>query len=284
MAPVHSFPLGVQISTEPSPLEEILEDLQHLGCSVLELHTGVPRFHPDHFSKSQRRVLRQLFADAGLHVTLHAPESLALLLPFREQVQGTLGALQHLAQFAEDLGAATITLHIGRYTFLGSSDGTAPMEMLEPHDAYREAFLYGLDHLDSIGFPISIENAGSFHVPWVLAILEHGLPDTVGLTLDIGHLHLLQPPLRDRVFALFERFSDRIQVVHLHDNDGTHDQHLPPGEGTVPFASIFRSLALSSPPLLVLEVRPYTQIRPRHLDFLARQLPYNLATNQGGRS
>jgi sugar phosphate isomerase/epimerase len=30
--------------------------------------------------------------------------------------------------------------------------------------------------------------------------------------------------------------------VHLNDNDGTCDLHLPPGQGTIPFVSVFRAL------------------------------------------
>jgi sugar phosphate isomerase/epimerase len=48
-------------------------------------------------------------------------------------------------------------------------------------------------------------------------------PEALGVTLDVGHAKVNgYDPL-----AFADRFDDRIRVVHLHDNDGTADQHRP---------------------------------------------------------
>lgn len=48
----------------------------------------------------------------------------------------------------------------------------------------------------------------------------------VYLCLDVGHAHLMEG-----VEAAFEQMAERIRSTHLHDNDGTRDQHLFPFSG-----------------------------------------------------
>ena len=52
--------------------------------------------------------------------------------------------------------------------------------------------------------------------------------DNVGVCLDIGHSHAHF----DDDFN-FELFKDKIFAIHVHDNDGTADQHLIPGDGNI---------------------------------------------------
>lgn len=59
-------------------------------------------------------------------------------------------------------------------------------------------------------------------------VLEHIKSDNVGICLDSGHLHA---HFNDELN--FELFKDKIFCVHLHDNDGSKDQHLIPFEGTI---------------------------------------------------
>jgi sugar phosphate isomerase/epimerase len=80
---------------------------------------------------------------------------------------------------------------------------------------------------------------------------------TVGFCLDVGHAHI-------GPFDGLARSRDLIQrliVVHLHDNDGTGDQHLIPFDGTMPWETV-ADLIVSSPYVkpLTLEVtmRPTT--------------------------
>ncbi len=42
---------------------------------------------------------------------------------------------------------------------------------------------------------------------------------------------------------LLDRYGDRLAALHLHDNSGHLDQHLPPGAGTVPWDWLMRRIA-----------------------------------------
>ena len=82
------------------------------------------------------------------------------------------------------------------------------------------------------------------------AIIQAGGPE-VGFCLDVGHAYCFSATtLPDWWQAL----SPYLGELHLHDNDGTFDQHHPPGSGMVDWDFVGRSLAaMERPPLLTME-------------------------------
>ncbi|MEZ4600961.1 MAG: sugar phosphate isomerase/epimerase family protein [Syntrophotaleaceae bacterium] len=61
----------------------------------------------------------------------------------------------------------------------------------------------------------------------------------VGHCFDIGHWNLFaKVPLRQWLSA----FRSRLIHLHLHDNDGTSDAHLPAGEGNIDFEDLFQQI------------------------------------------
>jgi len=65
---------------------------------------------------------------------------------------------------------------------------------------------------------------------------------------DIGHAHMAKG-----VAAEFELMKERIRSTHIHDNDGTADSHLFPGQGTIDWKhamSLLRSRPEQYPLLL----------------------------------
>ena len=66
---------------------------------------------------------------------------------------------------------------------------------------------------------------------------EVGSPH-LGLAYDSGHANVAGRPVRT-----IHDMGPRLWGVHLHDNDGTEDDHLLPGMGTVPFEEVAAALA-----------------------------------------
>ncbi|KXB06628.1 hypothetical protein AKJ51_03285, partial [candidate division MSBL1 archaeon SCGC-AAA382A20] len=68
----------------------------------------------------------------------------------------------------------------------------------------------------------------------------------VGITLDVGHLYLSAPEKEeareDWIFEQIELVKDFLVSVHLHDNYGLSDDHLPPGRGKINFFPIMEAL------------------------------------------
>jgi sugar phosphate isomerase/epimerase len=74
----------------------------------------------------------------------------------------------------------------------------------------------------------------------ITRVLSNYEPDFLGLCYDSGHGNIGY----DRSSAI-ESLKDRLIAVHLHDNDGSGDQHLLPFEGSVNWAKITRIIASS---------------------------------------
>jgi sugar phosphate isomerase/epimerase len=88
----------------------------------------------------------------------------------------------------------------------------------------------------------------------LLYILKTGHFDSVGVCLDIGHLHLAMPvddaPRDSGVASAVELLGSRVAQLHLHDNHGPFaahtdmkDEHLWPGDGNIDWPAVSASLA-----------------------------------------
>jgi sugar phosphate isomerase/epimerase len=129
-----------------------------------------------------------------------------------------------------------------------------------------ERSLTAVEHLKAFAAPLGVrlllENMeNEVTTPdHLLYILKTGHFDSVGVCLDVGHLHLAQPvenaPKDSGVDAAIELLGSRIAQVHLHDNHGPFapegavpktsemkDEHLWPGDGTINWPTVSASLA-----------------------------------------
>ncbi|MEM1826897.1 MAG: TIM barrel protein, partial [Desulfurococcaceae archaeon] len=68
------------------------------------------------------------------------------------------------------------------------------------------------------------------------------------ICFDVGHAHVNGYNLLE----FYKYIRNYLGVVHLHDNDGTKDQHLPPYSGSVDWASLLKYFNKNN--LYVLEV------------------------------
>lgn len=66
----------------------------------------------------------------------------------------------------------------------------------------------------------------------------------IGLTFDVGHLNIHRKHgfSEEDLRKEFEAMSKHIKHVHLTDNFGSFDSHLPPGMGNVPFKQYMKEL------------------------------------------
>jgi sugar phosphate isomerase/epimerase len=96
---------------------------------------------------------------------------------------------------------------------------------------------------EAAGVRLMVENMGrSFGTVEQLEPLFEAAPSAL-LHLDVGHAHLgRRPEEPNRTAALVEAFGDRLAHVHVHDNLGLEDLHLPLGAGSVEWPGIVRVL------------------------------------------
>lgn len=120
----------------------------------------------------------------------------------------------------------------------------------ESEDSNRSAWLTplrkSLDELASFarehGVKIAIENmANDNFEPIKLLFSEYG-PDFLGLCYDSGHGNIDQR----RGLDYLDQYKNRLISIHLHDNDGSGDQHNLLFSGAVDWARLARILVESS--------------------------------------
>lgn len=201
--------------------EELQLDFLELSA---DLHEIVPAL------QDPKRV-RELTAATGVGATVHLAYidlNLASLVPAarRTSVDRTLRGLE----FADAVGATCGVLHSGLHYV--------------PHPQAEALVAAGLQEslraLEGPPVPIALEN---------LALTEHdyvrGPEQLAELTrrhgfsncFDFGHAHVEGACTgRDLIRAYLETLGERVIHLHVHDNDGTGDQHLPTGSGGIDYA------------------------------------------------
>ncbi len=102
-----------------------------------------------------------------------------------------------------------------------------------------------------LGIRIAVENRLE---KWIVGALPLDLLEivdgleSIGICIDTGHAHVNKLDVESTVKLL----RDRIVVAHVHDNDGSRDQHLPPMMGSIDWYKVSKVLRGSIP--IVLEI------------------------------
>jgi sugar phosphate isomerase/epimerase len=177
-------------------------------------------------------VLAQALRDTNTRVhTIHALFGGEMDLGIADEDQRTRGLATHTRtlQIAADLGAPNVVFHIGgRRSHVAMDRVLHSVEQLLPTAAHT-------------GVDIAIENLppgllGSDPADLVEIMAAFESP-RVGVCLDTGHANLTGGCDR-----WLDAVGPRINMVHLHDNQGDSDSHLPPGMGTIAWDRVQRRL------------------------------------------
>ena len=149
--------------------------------------------------------------------------------------EGVYRSLCQSIVFASKINAAHVVIHPGFCQYGAFSKDTAKKRSAE--------YLSRLVEFNrNYGARLLIENVGDpAHAVFTYEEYVHFLdpfPKEVGYLVDLGHAHFNRWNLADLLGAV----GDRLYAVHIHDNDGRHDQHRPIGEGTIDWDSVFSKI------------------------------------------
>lgn len=235
---------GVQVNV---PLRDLLGQYRHLvGRHPINPEVGIDHQALDTLGPADLRQAQGMLA--GRRVSVH--------LPFGDLVPGSpdpqvaaLAGRRLLAagQWALELGAVQAVLHLGFEPRLHQD--------AEPYAGRLAATLAPLARLLADGgCRLVMENTFELE-PSPLLLCRRALAQAsgveVGFCLDVGHASCFS---RTGLEAWWRALGPHLGEMHLHDNDGLGDQHLPPGQGRVDWAFLGRELPrLPQAPLLTLE-------------------------------
>jgi sugar phosphate isomerase/epimerase len=205
--------------------------LAHRQAALLQRHTGRVGVHAPFWN---------------MHLDAMDPQ-------VRRVVQGRyLLALD----FAEEVGGEWIVVHSPFYFWghpavqhrrtLGQEIGLA-QRTLEPV----------LARAVQQGVTVVIENILDRDPTPLMALVASFDSPHVRLSVDTGHAHINAQQGGLSAQGWLTQSAPLLSHVHVQDNDGSADEHLAPGEGTLHWPGVLRALqATTTDPYLVVEVMP----------------------------
>lgn len=159
--------------------------------------------------------------------------------------------LKRVIDVADDLPYARLILHMG-----GSRETADPRK--------RDAAFSSLEHLvlhaRHAGVTICVENTHSEmgSPDYLRAFVDETRLTGLRFNFDIGHAHLAEFPEEERLEKSFSPLKELVSSVHLHDNHGEKDEHLPPYDGSIHWPDaikLLKSAAQNGGLPLILELR-----------------------------
>ncbi len=167
----------------------------------------------DDLSRVQRRIIRKTAEAQGVRLSVHARLEANPLEP------GWRPGLLKDVELVRDLGAALLNIH------LQAENGLK---------AYVESITWLIQLLAGTGLQLAIENTPLYPPEQFNELFAHlrdlDLTRTggVGMCFDLGHANLC-PATRNDYLGYFDRLSPHVPIIHLHlhENWGDADSHLP---------------------------------------------------------
>ena len=225
---------------------ELLGQIAEAGFQGLEIFCS--RSHFDYTSKSEVQEMGRALADNRLKLaSLHAPTSrdlsatreggqpLSICEVERVRRIEAMDELKRAIDVAEEVPFSRMIFHMG-----------GPRETSDPRK--RDAAFSSLEHLilhaRHVGVTICVENTTSeMGAPsYLRSFVDETRLAGLRFNFDIGHAHLADGAEENRIAESFEPLRELVTGVHVHDNHGEKDEHLPPYEGTIDWAAAVKLL------------------------------------------
>ncbi len=216
-----------------SPLEDIMDQLVTINVKKIELaDSGNHALNP-------KRVdwLLEFKSSYDIEFSIHAPYADTNLSADDDLIrEWILKRIRASIRFASELDAKCLVLHPGWTT------ATEPFMRGRSWELNIRSLRWLQRYAGDYGVEILIENVPS-PTPYLLVSLDdfrlfdEEMTPRMDYVLDIGHSNLLGETL-----GFIEEFGPRIKHVHVSDNEGEIDSHLPIGDGTIDWEEFLGAL------------------------------------------
>lgn len=198
------------------------------------------------------------FRTAGLSLTVHAPFldlNPGALEPY--VFEATAIRYRQTLAAADRLGARLVVFHPGyEYWKYGGKDQLWL-------DASLDFWPPIIELAEQLEIRLALENIYETVPDTLIQLLDRIDSPLFGHCFDVGHWRLFSDKTLDDWFT---PLAARMLHLHLHDNTGSGDDHLPIGEGDIDFDHLFRLIGtLPERPTMTLEARSEEEAeRSRH--------------------
>ncbi len=229
--------LSTYLSVSRRLTPEFLAQVAENGFTALEIFCSQAHF--DYSSKQEIQAMKGMLEHQKLQLaSLHAPTSkdasamresgIPLSVCEVERVRRieAMDEFKRAIDVAEELPFPRMVMHMG-----GSREAADPRK--------RDAAFSTLEHLvlhaKHVGVTLCVENTASEmgQPEYLRAFVDETRLTGLRFNFDIGHAHLSDGEEAERIAKAFEPMRELVASVHLHDNHGDKDEHLPPYDGCI---------------------------------------------------
>ena len=225
-------------------LEKTLDFIENLGIEYAEL----VHQYPAEFIDSE------ILESYNLKYSIHAPfMDVNIASPQDQSRLNSIAQIKSSIDLANEIDAEAVVVHPGLISFLANK-----YFKKEVYEFANQSIKEIGDYAKNLGVMATIENMPNFE-PMIyqnIADLNQLLVENeMHMTLDIGHANHVG-------YAPDEMIFDSIKHVHVHDNLGDDDSHLPLGEGSIDLKYIINTLESKNyDGIYILEVNDYDSIK-----------------------
>lgn len=212
-----------------------MESIASMGFDFIDLTIEAPRATPEIISRNLGKI-KSLLSKKGMFLVGHAAWFLEISHPYEGIRQAVIKEIENALRVAQNLGIKKLTIH--PHTTPGIYEREMSKTLLEINiKSIREI----IEIAEPMGISICVENNPSrlFSTPNEFVKLFKNVPDAK-FHLDIGHAFVAGG--QNGISEFVRKFRKRLVHVHLHDNLGQSDDHLPIGAGRIDFGKALKAI------------------------------------------
>ncbi len=241
--------LGISAHMKDVEIEKIALYAKEYGCNYMEIIAeeiwGLPGTPSSDLWIKLKCFLKHLDIEPLLHASYIELNMASLRKYLREAAVKQSILCLELAAY---LDCAYMVVHPGNL------NKNYPAHLIEKARDYLVESLKELSLVaEEKGIVIALENGwNGDNFPIIdgpkmhLSLIERVGSPMLKAILDIGHAHTFDLDL----LYYMEYLKDKIVGIHLHDNNGKKDEHLPIGEGKIPVTVIERVFQIGVPVII----------------------------------
>ena len=225
-------------------LEKTLDFIENLGIEYAELVHQYPAEFID----------TEILESYSLKYSIHAPFMDVNIASLQDQSRlNSIDQIKSSIDLSNEINAEAVVVHPGVTSFLPNK-----YFKKEVYEFANESIKEIGDYAKDLGVLATIENMPNFESMIYQNIVDLNqllVENEMHMTLDIGHANHVG-------YAPDEMIFDSIKHVHVHDNLGDDDSHLPLGEGSIDLKYIINTLESKNyDGIYILEVNDYDSIK-----------------------
>ena len=217
---------------------DVLEAIRESGFDSIEV-CSFP-LHLDYHNKEDVVKAGERVRDLGIRpVSFHAPFSDGIdITALQQDVRNkAMDELIIACEAAAAMGVETVVLHPGPER----TGRPEQLEFLQRMENAADSLNSVADRCHELGVHLVLENMLPHlmfgHINHMLYLLGSIRTRDVGACLDTGHAFLAR-----ELGNVIHKLSGHLHLVHVNDNHGDADEHLPPGDGLIDWPAVLKEL------------------------------------------